>query len=215
MCTGSEYGIVNFYFVFEVHCNRKELNLRYCRFDSHHHKSPNAYLAHLSPKQPTLSFSSTTVPQTDRSLLRMTSASGSSTDDPLAHVLAPPPNESVHERDDRMRAEAEAKKRSDAIDEEINKQRTARKTSRPVKILLLGESIISPVCFRSLTCHTTHTRSKRIRCAQLSIRSLDRTLNPHLPPAVGKSTTLKSQSVFVHLREYHLTPFIRGVQTSS
>lgn len=70
----------------------------------------------------------------------MFSAPRSSTDDPLAAVFAPPPNESQNEKENRIRAEQEAKKRSDAIDEEINRQRNARKNSKPVKILLLGES---------------------------------------------------------------------------
>jgi len=69
----------------------------------------------------------------------MFAAPRSSTDDPLAYVFAPPPDESQHDKENRVRAEQEAKKRSDAIDEEINKQRNARK-NKPVKILLLGES---------------------------------------------------------------------------
>jgi hypothetical protein len=60
-------------------------------------------------------------------------------EDPLARVFAPPPNEPHHDKENRVRAEQEAKKRSDAIDEEINRERNARKNSRPVKILLLGE----------------------------------------------------------------------------
>lgn len=81
-------------------------------------------------------------------------------DDPLAHVFAPPLDESPRDKEHRIRAEQEAKKRSDAIDEEINKQRNARK-SRPVKILLLGESTI---WFRDLALRSlTSRRSKRIR----------------------------------------------------
>lgn len=76
----------------------------------------------------------------------MFSASRSSTDDPLAHVFAPPPNEPQHDKENRVRAEQEAKKRSDAIDEEINKQRTARKNSKPIKILLLGSFRLLYVC---------------------------------------------------------------------
>lgn len=60
-------------------------------------------------------------------------------EDPLAHIFAPPPNESHHDKENRIKAEQEAKKRSDAIDEEINRERNARKNSKPVKILLLGE----------------------------------------------------------------------------
>jgi guanine nucleotide-binding protein subunit alpha len=74
----------------------------------------------------------------------MLSASRSPADDPLAHVFAPPLGESQRDKENRLRAEQEAKKRSDAIDEEINKQRVARKNSKPVKVLLLGESILLP-----------------------------------------------------------------------
>ena len=76
------------------------------------------------------------------SLLRMPPASRPSLDDPLAHVFAPPPNESQYDKENRVKAEQEAKKRSDAIDEEINRQRLARKNTKPVKILLLGESVV-------------------------------------------------------------------------
>jgi guanine nucleotide-binding protein alpha-1 subunit len=89
----------------------------------------------------------------------MLSTSRSSADDPLAHVFAPPPDESDLEKEKRIRAEEEAKRRSDAIDEEINKQRNSRKTSRPVKILLLGKSTIPLLRFRSLT-RPPYTRSK-------------------------------------------------------
>ena len=59
--------------------------------------------------------------------------------DPLAHVMAPPPNETEEQREARLAAEAEAKRISDAIDEEL--QRPAKAETRgpkPVKILLLG-----------------------------------------------------------------------------
>lgn len=62
-------------------------------------------------------------------------------EDPLSRVLAPPPNETPADRDARLRAEAEAKRISDAIDEEIQQQQKAeKKTARPIKILLLGAS---------------------------------------------------------------------------
>jgi len=70
----------------------------------------------------------------------MLAVSRTSTDDPLARAFAPPPDESQFDRENRIRAELEAKKRSDAIDEEINKQRLSRKNPKPVKILLLGQS---------------------------------------------------------------------------
>ncbi|KAI0827068.1 G-alpha-domain-containing protein [Trametes gibbosa] len=61
--------------------------------------------------------------------------------DPLAHVMAPPPNETDEERQARLAAEAEAKRISDAIDEELQRQAKAeRRGPTPVKILLLGQS---------------------------------------------------------------------------
>jgi guanine nucleotide-binding protein subunit alpha len=58
--------------------------------------------------------------------------------DPLTRALAPPPNETPAQRDARLKAEKEAKLRSDAIDEEINRQRVAEKKERSVRVLLLG-----------------------------------------------------------------------------
>nr|WBU87317.1 G-alpha-domain-containing protein [Ganoderma boninense] len=61
--------------------------------------------------------------------------------DPLAYVLAPPPNETEEQRQIRLAAEAEAKRISDAIDEELQRQAKADKRGpKLVKILLLGQS---------------------------------------------------------------------------
>lgn len=60
--------------------------------------------------------------------------------DPLDILMAPPENETPAERELRLETEREAKKRSDLIDEEINKQRIAeKKAPKAVKLLLLGE----------------------------------------------------------------------------
>ncbi|KAL0952601.1 hypothetical protein HGRIS_006856 [Hohenbuehelia grisea] len=62
-------------------------------------------------------------------------------EDPLTLALAPPPNESATDRTAREAAEAEAKRISDEIDEQIRKEREGRKRKkRPVKVLLLGQS---------------------------------------------------------------------------
>lgn len=64
-------------------------------------------------------------------------------DDPLSRVLAPPPNETPEDREARLLAEAEAKRISDAIDEELQQQlRAEKKGPRPIKILLLGECCV-------------------------------------------------------------------------
>ncbi|KAH7912751.1 guanine nucleotide binding protein, alpha subunit [Hygrophoropsis aurantiaca] len=61
--------------------------------------------------------------------------------DPLALVIAPPPNETAEERAAREEREAEAQRISDSIDAEINADRIARKKREGVvKILLLGQS---------------------------------------------------------------------------
>ena len=62
-------------------------------------------------------------------------------DDPFAHALAPPPNETTAERAARERAEARAKARSDAIDSRLKEESLARKkTGTPIRVLLLGQS---------------------------------------------------------------------------
>ncbi|KAI6112061.1 guanine nucleotide binding protein, alpha subunit [Pisolithus croceorrhizus] len=64
-----------------------------------------------------------------------------SLDDPLAFVLSPPPNETPEQKSARERAEAEARKTSEAIDEQIRQEKIAlKKKKKPVKILLLGQS---------------------------------------------------------------------------
>ncbi|KAK1223262.1 hypothetical protein PQX77_013850 [Marasmius sp. AFHP31] len=66
----------------------------------------------------------------------------SSTEDlgPLAWVIAPPPDETSAEREARSKIEAEAKRVSDAIDEDIDRQANAEKKGpKPVRVLLLGE----------------------------------------------------------------------------
>ncbi|KAJ6506745.1 guanine nucleotide-binding protein alpha-4 subunit [Mycena sanguinolenta] len=61
--------------------------------------------------------------------------------DPLTLALQPPPDETPQAREARLQLEREAKKRSDLIDEELNRERIAEKKSvKSVKILLLGQS---------------------------------------------------------------------------
>ena len=60
--------------------------------------------------------------------------------DPLAAACAPPPNETPQEKDARERREAEARRVSEEIDEQIRIEKAARKKKKPVKVLLLGQS---------------------------------------------------------------------------
>lgn len=60
--------------------------------------------------------------------------------DPLARALRPPDNESPEARDDRLKAEAKAKKVSDDIDEQLKQERSALRKRKEVKVLLLGQS---------------------------------------------------------------------------
>ncbi|CDO77487.1 hypothetical protein BN946_scf184902.g21 [Trametes cinnabarina] len=61
-------------------------------------------------------------------------------EDPLSRLLAPPPNESPEEREIRLKLEAEARLRSERIDEQLRAEKAALKKNRPVKVLLLGQS---------------------------------------------------------------------------
>lgn len=61
--------------------------------------------------------------------------------DPLAAALLPPPDESPVDREVRLRAEIDAKKVSDSIDDMIRMERNERKKTRTeVNVLLLGQS---------------------------------------------------------------------------
>ncbi|KAF8160891.1 guanine nucleotide binding protein, alpha subunit [Crassisporium funariophilum] len=61
--------------------------------------------------------------------------------DPLTRAMQPPEHETPADKENRLAAEAEAQKRSDAIDEEINRQRIAdKKAPKCVRVLLLGQS---------------------------------------------------------------------------
>lgn len=61
--------------------------------------------------------------------------------DPLTAALLPPTNESPIERDLRLKAEIDAKKVSDNIDEMIRQERSEqKKTKAEVNVLLLGQS---------------------------------------------------------------------------
>ncbi|KAF8602136.1 guanine nucleotide binding protein, alpha subunit [Ceratobasidium sp. AG-I] len=63
-------------------------------------------------------------------------------DDPLTAAMAPPPNETPDQRALRLREEAEAKRVSDAIDEELRDARAREKKRKAseVRVLLLGQS---------------------------------------------------------------------------
>ncbi|KAF8828157.1 hypothetical protein HHX47_DHR4000886 [Lentinula edodes] len=61
--------------------------------------------------------------------------------DPLTNAISPPSDESAQEREIRIKHELEAKQKSDAIDEDLNRQRAAEKKGpKPVRVLLLGQS---------------------------------------------------------------------------
>ena len=61
--------------------------------------------------------------------------------DPIDLLAAPPKDETSAERAVREAREAEAKRVSDAIDEQLKVERAARsKKKAPVKVLLLGQS---------------------------------------------------------------------------
>ncbi|KAH7911298.1 guanine nucleotide binding protein, alpha subunit [Hygrophoropsis aurantiaca] len=64
-----------------------------------------------------------------------------SEDDFLAYVLAPPTGETPEDKEKREQQEAEARRVSEAIDEQIRQEKVAlKKKKKPVKVLLLGQS---------------------------------------------------------------------------
>lgn len=68
-------------------------------------------------------------------------------DDPLTRVLRPPVDETPPQRDLRIKAEREALRISQEIDEELSRERADKKKFRPeVRVLLLG-TILSLLLF--------------------------------------------------------------------
>lgn len=61
-------------------------------------------------------------------------------DDPLDHVLRPPPDETPGQREIRLAREEEARQVSLAIDASIKAERQSRRKKRIVRLLLLGQS---------------------------------------------------------------------------
>ncbi|KAL5640494.1 hypothetical protein ACGC1H_007669 [Rhizoctonia solani] len=75
-------------------------------------------------------------------LSRQRSHTHAMSEDPLTLAMAPPANETGEQRARRLREEAEAKKVSDAIDEEIKEARVRdrKRRANEVRVLLLGQS---------------------------------------------------------------------------
>lgn len=70
-------------------------------------------------------------------------------EDPLTLAMAPPPDETLEQRHVREQAEAEARRVSDEIDEQIRREKEMeRKKKKPVKLLLLGEQQVTSFCSR-------------------------------------------------------------------
>lgn len=75
--------------------------------------------------------------------MRSRSPSVYSADDPLAFAIRPPESETEAERQLRIALEAEARRNSDRIDEDIRNERERikkRKATGEVKLLLLGQA---------------------------------------------------------------------------
>ena len=85
--------------------------------------------------------------------------------DPLALAIAPPPDETLEQRLVREAAEAEAKRISDEIDEQLKREKeNERKKRKPVKLLLLGPFFVfSPFIVPTYGCTNVklyHTQVK-------------------------------------------------------
>lgn len=70
--------------------------------------------------------------------------------DPLSVFMLPPANETPEEKAEREAREAEAQRISDAIDEDLKKERAALKREKKIaKVLLLGQSESGEYRFRT------------------------------------------------------------------
>lgn len=59
--------------------------------------------------------------------------------DPLSKLMQPPPGETVEERRARQDYEAESKRISEDIDRQLQVESAARKKSKIIRVLLLGQ----------------------------------------------------------------------------
>ena len=72
--------------------------------------------------------------------------------DPFSHLLKPAAGETPQERQARLEAEAQARKISDAIDEQLRKEKVEKTKSRKeIRILLLGTFTCRRDIFSSIT----------------------------------------------------------------
>jgi hypothetical protein len=95
--------------------------------------------------------------------------------DPLSRALEPPVNETSEQRAEREAKEAEARRVSDRIDEQIKSEKQANARRAQVKVLMLGQAESGALPSSS-------------RLAHMPTRSVFRTSHP------GKSTTVKGSS---------------------
>ena len=78
----------------------------------------------------------------DRHFVQFASSTGRrrSLSDPLAAALQPPPNETHEQRQSRLQAEEDARRRSERINKMLKESHKAQQRRHVVKILLLGQS---------------------------------------------------------------------------
>lgn len=71
--------------------------------------------------------------------------------DPLNWLMRPPPDESAEQKLAREQQEADAKKISDMIDEDIKREKAALKKKQVVRVLLLGQAESGACAVSTLT----------------------------------------------------------------
>jgi hypothetical protein len=88
--------------------------------------------------------------------------------DPFDAVLRPPRDETPSQREARILAEQHAKQVSDAIDEQLQVERTELKKKQPdVKILLLGQSESGKSTTLKRRCPSFMTLSPACECLRI------------------------------------------------
>lgn len=107
--------------------------------------------------------------------------------DPLDAALRPPIDETPEEKVQRLAQEAEARRVSHEIDEDIKRERTLRKKRQIVKLLLLGQSESGECSFSQNPCSSFSAEPGQPLVFAFSSASAeaDATMPPYLLPAIG------------------------------
>jgi len=134
--------------------------------------------------------------------------------DPIARAIQPPENESPQAREERLKAEARAKKINDDIDEQIKQERNQLKKRKQVRVLLLGqsESGKSTTLKQFQILHTpTQFHAERVAWRAVIYLNLVRSIRRVLQALEAEDPTAKPRDTELEKLKLRLAP-IRGLE---